>query len=215
LDIRGATFFELLSSRFPRVEPVPFLLVPTNLGEAEPPAYRYYSEDGGMMVQYGPTLVAVNATRWPGFGAYLEIVRWVADRFQELAPASIVTGYSLGFYNRIEIKTVRDLSSLLRYEFNIDDDTLKAEFVCQFARNVDEGSLLTQIITTPGPAPEEAVQTVNVNNIVRRALQPTQFIADAWCEWLAIAHERAKGQFWHSLSKETQDAWDATVNAAR
>lgn len=197
------------------MEPVPFLLVPPDVtgGAQEPPAYRYLSEDNGLMVQYGPTMLAVNAIRWPGYEAFIDIVRWVAAQFYEVASDSLITGYSLGFYNRISIKAILDLRQILRFQLNIDETTMASEFVCQFARRVDEGSMLTQIITSPVAMPDESIRIVGVNNIVRLSLDAKKYVVADWCAWLDRAHERAKEEFWNSLTPETQKAWEATASA--
>lgn len=181
----------------------------------EAPAYRFLTEDGGILVQYGPTLLSINATRYPGFPAYLEVVRWVGEQFASISPEASVNGYSLGFYNRISIKSVQDIKSLFRFHLNIDDSTMASEFVCQFSHRVPEGSLLTQIVTTPIPAVEESIKSLSVNNIVRHSFASSKpFDLEDWCRWLQPAHERAKAMFWDNLTPETQRAWDSTVNAA-
>lgn len=214
-DVRGGTLFQSLASRFPRVEALPYLLVPLQPGTGvEAPAYRFLTEDGGITVQYGPTLLSVNATRYPGFDTYIDIVAWVAKTFRAISPDVVVSGYSLGYYNRIAINSIHDLPTLLRFRFNIDDGIMNSEFVCQFSHVVPEGSLLTQIITTPMLAPEESIKTLGVNNVVRQLRKAAPFDADDWCKWLTQAHSRAKAMFWENLTPETQAAWDNTVNAA-
>lgn len=215
IEFRAASLFEALSSRFSRVEPVPFLLVPpTQTGGPEPAAYRFLNDDGSMMVQFGPTLMAVNAFKWPGFPAFAEIVEWVTRQYESAMPRNMVAGYSLGFYNKVPIQRVSDLPEIFDVQFHIDDRTLEDEFVLQFARNANTGSLLTQFLITPMQQ-GESTRTIAVNNIVRH-VTPSLVALDVtqWMSWLHDAHEEAKDAFWNSLTPDAQSAWEETTRAA-
>jgi uncharacterized protein (TIGR04255 family) len=218
LEFRAATLYSLIGAEFPNYQKFPFFLVPVEAGggAAPPysPAYRFTSEDGKQMVQFGPRTLTFNSLAYGGWPRFMEQFSRVFHMVAEASFGLVGERLALTFVNRMPVDTPQGLQKLLCIDLGIDEKTVPLDFMIRKIGQHEAG--LSTTIITPLP-PDEMFPTPAFGiTCTEIGFGTDEFNATNLPEilsWFENAHGRSKDRFWNLLTPEIQKEWEATYAA--
>jgi uncharacterized protein (TIGR04255 family) len=213
LEFRIDSFYKKIAAEFPTIDGLPYIIVPppTEVAPAQlyAPAYRFHDKSGQYLVQAGPNLLAINAVAWDaGYSGFRKIVEHVTTAWREVHVGELAANYSLGFYNKIAVSDVDDVSWLLSEPLPLSAADTFAGFSLQKSQPTKCGAFTSQVVTVEDGSTKE--RHLLVNNFINYSAEPRPLDVAEWLDWIDRAHELAKDYFWNTLSGHAQDAWNRT-----
>src|SRR5580692_7144003 len=213
LEFRANTLYEIIGKEFPNYQRFPFFLVPAEIPGAQPavpysPAYRFTSQDGKRMIQYGPRLLTYHVYLYPGWHQFKEEFTELFSRVAEAGFGLVVERLALTYVNRMPAPTPQALQDLLSIDLGISGDTIPLDFA---TKRVDTNSVGVSTVTI-SPLPPSDLQREQAFGITcaeltfQKGAFSREFVAKR-LDWFEAAHGRLKQRFWSMLRSEVQKEW--------
>jgi uncharacterized protein (TIGR04255 family) len=213
LEFRARTFYEPFRGELIQIQRFPLFLVPPEqlVLPTYPPAYRFSNADGTQIVSLGPRMIAINKRGWSaGWPGFREFVERTVRRYLEIMENPLIEQFSLGFYNRVPVADIEELTEIFAIPLELREGASLGEFFHQQAVETGVGSVLSQMISMrPDDFSRETF--IAANNIVRnKPIPPTTLDIDTFLRWTDDAHQIARDLIRRTLTVEANRSWDET-----